>query len=155
MQRSRWLNPAGPQFSWHYLRWVQEAAIGGMESSADIAQALRRRDHRITTSHVTRWRDAHPEFNRVCEDALSYANEVVANVVYQAATAGDLGAARYWLDRRSKPFMPKTKNTMEHTGEGLDDMLRRRATEEAELAASGVFKPAKPRPEFEPGDGYD
>ncbi len=153
MRYTRQYNTQGPRFSWHYLEAVREAAIGGLEASADIAQALRRKDHRITTEHVTYWRRQYPEFDRECKDALEAANTAVANVVYEAALGGDLAAAKYWLDRRSAAFMPKQKNVHE-VGEQLDDILRRRAKTPEELKDMGVLIDQEPAP-LEDGDGYD
>lgn len=144
---------AGPRFSWSYLRAVRLAAIGGMLSTAEIAQALRRTDPRITTAHVTRWRFQHPLFEQACNDALDRANTEIANVVFEAAKGGDVAAARYWLDRRSPAFMPKQKNVNE-AGEQLADILSRRAVPPEELVASGVLV-HRPRPPLDDGDGYD
>lgn len=136
----------GPRFSYHYIDRVRRASLACMVSNADIARVLQRADDRITTSHVVRWREQHPSFNRACDQALDEHLEDIANVVAEAAKDGDVGAARYILDRLHPAYMPKTKGEMKHTGEGLDDMLRRRASDD-DLRAQGIIRDRQREPD--------
>ena len=136
----------GPRFSWHYLQLVREAAIGGLTSNAEIASALQWEDARITEVEIKRWRKQHPRFESVCSHALQRANSQLANKVYRAAMEGDTQSARWWLERRSPPFMPKSRT--EHSGvETLEDALKRRQLSDDELRQAGVL--------YDPEDGGD
>ncbi len=128
------------RFSFHMIESVRRAALAGVASNADIARVLRRRDHRIGVSHVVKWREAYVTFNQACEDALDEQLEEIANVGAEAALDGDTIMIKYMLDRLHPAFMPKSKNETTHKGEGLDEMLKRRALSDDDLRASGVIQ---------------
>lgn len=133
----------GARFSYHYIARVRRASLAMMTSNVDIARVLQRADIRITVSHVVRWRNEYPQFNRACNDALEEQLEDLAYGLYQAGVEGDTSASKYMLDRLHPAFMPKSKNELTHKGESLEEVLKRRQMTDEELLEQGVITDGK------------
>lgn len=127
------------RFSNAYASTVESYTLAGFTTNAEMAMVLRSHfDDRITERDIARWRKQNGRFERACAMCLHTTNAEMVNIVLQSAREGNVNDAKWWLERRSPAFMPKSKVESQNTVT-LDDSLRRRAMSDDEARNRGLI----------------
>lgn len=127
------------RFAFAMIEVLRPYVTIGVTGNADVARILSEHfDMNIEAADVARWRRQHKAFDTVIMNSMDNLLATSASVIADAIRAGSVAEAKWLLERRHPDFKPSAK--LEHAGRvaGLDEMLKRRTSDE-DLYADGVL----------------
>lgn len=131
---------AKARFSHSMVDLIRSYSISGLTNNSDVARILS--EHYgmdISAADVARWRREYPRLNAVIVNALdNLIADANSNVADAIRIDKDMTTTRWFLEKRSEPYTPKSKLQLQGNREGLAEVLARRQTEQ-DLYAKGVL----------------